>query len=323
MAGVARSTWHYRSKPRPRAQDPVPQSQRAYRRRISAQERAEIERRIIKGWETNLSVSESFANAWDEGVMLGSLRSWWRIAAQIADQSKRPASASKAHTRNPRPAPVLVATKPGHVWSWDITEVKSIFTRITYKVYSIIDIYSRKIVGYRIEEREVDQLAVDMFEQAIATYGAPEYVHADSGASMRSNALKEALSAHGVTMTHNRPYVSNDNPYSESSFRTLKYRPDYPGHFASLDQAREHIDRFVAWSNTSHHHSGIALFTPDQVHDGTWHQVYEGRADTLDEYYQRHPERFNAPPKVPTPADIVGINHKNNPDNNPETRKAA
>ncbi len=116
--------------------------------------------------------------------------------------------------------------------------MKSTWHRVTYKAYSIIDIFSRKIVGYRVEAREVDDLAVEMFETAIAQFGAPDHVHADSGAAMKSNALKNALEAHGVCLSHNRPYVSNDNPYSESEFRTMKYRPDYPGTFESLETAR-------------------------------------------------------------------------------------
>ena len=125
---------------------------------------------------------------------------------------------------------------------------------------------------------------------------------------MKSNALKNALEAHGVSMTHNRPYVSNDNPYSESEFRTMKYRPDYPGMFDSLEAARAHIDRYVVWYNTEHRHSGIALFTPDQVHDGTWEEVWLQRDRTLAAYHAKHPERFRTQPQAATPAGVVGIN---------------
>ncbi|GAA0037515.1 IS3 family transposase [Brevibacterium metallidurans] len=310
MVGLSRSVWHYRLNPRPRALDPISHKQRAYPNRIDAADRHVIEARIQAGWARGRSVDHSFAEAWDAGVMVASRRSWWRIAETIVDQSQRPLVPTRAGTRTPRTTPVLVATRPGQVWSWDITDVKSTWHRVTYKAYSIIDIFSRKIVGYRVEAREVDDLAVEMFETAIAQFGAPDHVHADSGAAMKSNALKNALEAHGVCLSHNRPYVSNDNPYSESEFRTMKYRPDYPGTFESLETARAHIDGYVVWYNTEHRHSGIALFTPDQVHDGSWEEVHADRARSLDAYYAAHPERFHTPPRVAAPAGVVGINHE-------------
>lgn len=308
--GLARSVWHYRVNPRPRLSDPIEQKQRDYSTRIGAADRQSIAERIQAGWLQGRSVDASFASAWDEGVMVASRRTWWRIAEAIVDQSQRPRVPSRGETRTPRVAPVLVATRPGQVWSWDITDVESIWSRVTYKAYSIIDIFSRKIVGYRVESREVDDLAVEMFEAAIAEHGVPEFVHADSGAAMKSNALKNALEAYGVELSHNRPYVSNDNPYSESEFRTMKYRPDYPKTFESLEAARAHIDAYVVWYNTEHRHSGIALFTPNQVHDGSWEEAWNARVKANDEYYARHPERFHAPPQVPKPAGVVGINHE-------------
>ena len=277
MAGVARSTWHYRSRPRERAAEPVPQRDRAYPSRIGDADRAEITARITAGWADDHSVDHAFADAWDDGVMLASRRSWWRIAAQIADQSARPAVPRRGDgARRGRPAPVLVATGPGQVWSWDITDLRSPWRGVSFKAYSIIDIFSRKLVGHRVEERESDGLAVEMFRDAIAREGrAPDVVHADSGPAMRSAALKDYLGGLGVAQTHNRPRVSNDNPFSESEFRTMKYRPNYPGAFASLEQARAHLDRYVPWYNQHHKHSGIALFSPDDVHDGTWKQLWE------------------------------------------------
>ena len=256
-----------------------------------------------------MSVDHSFAATWDEGIMLASRRSWWRIAAEIADQSVRPlAPTKKGSSQAPRPAPVLKATGPGQVWSWDITDLRSPWRGITFKAYSIIDIYSRKLVGWRVEEREVDDLAVDMFTQAIRREGAPTFVHADSGAAMRSHTLKDFLKDRGVTQTHNRPYVSNDNPFSESEFRTMKYRPNYPGTFPTLEHARAYMTWYVTWYNTHHKHSGIALFSPNEVHDGTWQQLWTKRDQTQHDYYTRHPERFHTPPATPAPADLVGIN---------------
>ncbi len=241
--------------------------------------------------------------------MLASGRSWWRIAAGIADQSGRPVTPTKARNNTgPRPAPILKATGPQQVWSWDITDLRSPWRGVAFKAYSIIDIFSRKIVGWRVEEREVDALAVEMFEDAFTDHGVPAAVHADSGPAMRSHDLKKLLADHSVVETHNRPRVSNDNPFSESEFRTMKYRPNYPGTFVTIDDARAYMAWYVPWYNAQHKHSGIALFSPNQVHDGTWRQHWQRREHTQQTYYQAHPERFREKPRTPTPANTVGIN---------------
>ena len=308
LAGVSRSTWYYRQHPREAVTDPVPQSERAYETRISTADREQIEERILAGWAANNSVDHSFATAWDEGVMLGSRRTWWRIAADIEDQMLRPTAQTRKDNRQARDKPVLKATGPGQVWSWDITDLYSPWRGKVFKGYKIIDIFSRDIVGHTTENREADHLAVAMFETAIATHGAPAMVHADSGASMRSTLLRDTLTEHGVTLSHNRPYTSNDNPFSEAGFRTMKYRPGYPKVFTDLDAARAYIDEYVNWHNTEHKHSGIALFSPAQVHDGTWKAVWAKRDAALQRYYDKHPERFRRRPATPSPADHVGIN---------------
>ncbi|TDD55303.1 DDE domain-containing protein, partial [Kribbella antibiotica] len=291
LAGVSRSTWHYRGCPRERVAGPVGQKDRAYRSRISAADRVLIEARILAAWAAGNSVDHAFAAAWDDGVMLASRRSWWRIAAGIPDQSQRPIAPTRRGSKTPRETPVLEATGPGQVWSWDITDLRSPWRGKAFKAYSIIDIYSRKIVGWRVEDREVDDLAVDMFQHAFNQHGTPRAVHADSGSSMRSNVLRALFAGAGVAQTHNRPRVSNDNPFSESEFRTMKYRPNYPGTFTDLDQARDHLTNYVPWYNRQHKHSGIALFSPDEVHNGTWRQLWNQRDQTHQAYYTAHPER--------------------------------
>ncbi|WP_156165208.1 DDE-type integrase/transposase/recombinase [Demequina silvatica] len=267
-----------------------------------------IEDEIQTAWMAGHSVDFAFASTWDKGIMLASRRSWWRIAKTMADQSARPKAPTRRQSREPRTAPVHCATGPGQVWSWDITDLRSPWRGVTYKAYSIIDIYSRKIVGYRVEVREADHLAVEMFDQAIATFGAPDFVHADSGPAMRSNLLADFLHGHDVAMTHNRPRVSNDNPYSESEFRTMKYRPNYPGTFTSIDDARAYMNWYVPWYNGRHKHSGIALFSPDEVHDGSWRERWIARDRTLQAYRDANPERFHGRPRTPAPASLVGIN---------------
>lgn len=308
LTGLSRSTWHYRQRPREQVVDPLPQAERAYESRISKADRAQIGGLILAGWACQNSVDHSFATAWDAGVMLASRRSWWRIAAQIEDQMLRPKVPTRREKRQPHDKPVLKATGPGQVWSWDITDLYSPWWGKVFKAYKIIDIFSRQVMGWRVEERETDHLAAQMFTTAISEHGAPAVVHADSGAAMKSNLLRDTLTAHGVELSHNRPYTSNDNPFSESGFRTLKYRPGYPKVFTDLEAARSYLAIYVSWYNTQHKHSGIASFSPSQVHDGTWRTVWNKRDQALQHYYATHPERFRSRPVTPSPADHVGIN---------------
>jgi putative transposase len=316
MIDLSRSTWHYRSNPRPRVTDPLPQKDRAYPSRIGEADRVLIRDRIIAGWLAGTSVDYAFAATWDEGVMLASRRSWWRIAATIADQSVRPVCPTRSASATPRTAPVLKATGPQQIWSWDITDLRSPWRGVAFKAYSVIDIYSRKIVGWRVEERECDDLAVAMFETALAGHGLPAVVHADSGPAMRSTVLKDLLAGLEIGQTHNRPRVSNDNPFSESEFRTMKYRPNYPGVFDDLQAARAWVSAYVSWYNQHHRHSGIALFTPEQVHSGAWTRQWTQRDQALQAYYDTHPERFRERPRTKSPNPVVGINlpAENDPD---------
>ena len=315
MIELSRSTWHYRWHPRPQVSDPMPQRDRAYPSRIGAADRAAIEAEIIAGWLVGMSVDQSFATMWDTGVLLASRRSWWRIAAAMDDQSARPICPTRAKNKAPRSAPVLKATGPQQIWSWDITDLRSPWRGLSFKAYSIIDIYSRKIVGWRVEERECDDLAVEMFQNAFADHGTPAVVHADSGPAMRSSVLADLLADAGITRSHNRPRVSNDNPFSESEFRTMKYRPNYPGTFDDIEAARVWVAAYVCWYNAQHRHSGIALFTPDEVHNSAWQQRWEHRDAALQAYYDAHPERFRARPHTASPKPVVGINlpAENNP----------
>ena len=322
MAGLSRSTWHYRSHPRTPVADPRPQKDRAYRTRICEVDRTVIADKITAGWQVGHSVDHSFASCWDGGVMLASRRAWWRIAATIEDQSARPVAPSRRSGNTaPRTAPVLKATGPGQIWSWDITDLRSPWRGITFKAYSIIDIYSRAIVGWRVEERECDALAVEMFEHAFTRHGLPAVVHADSGPAMRSTVLKDLLFDLGVGQTHNRPRVSNDNPFSESEFRTMKYRPNYPATFTDIDAARAWVSSYVPWYNEQHRHSGIALFTPAEVHSGAWGKRWQQRDQAHQAYYDSHPERFRNRPKTPSPNPIVGINLPN--ESKPDRLQAA
>lgn len=307
IAVVSRSAYHYRHKPRPPVAGPVPHKERAYPSRVSAEDQAAVIDRIHAAWEGGDSVLNAFATAWDEGVFLASQRQWYRIANRIPGQGSRPSTG----TRAPRPArkpPVVVATGPGQAWTWDITDLNGTYVGQRFKAYSIQDLYSRKVVGHIVAAREDDQVAVEMFSYAFGIEGIPDMLHSDNGSAMTSNALGKLCADLKVTMSFSRPQVSNDNPFKESEFRTLKYRPSYPGTFDTLQQAQAWVDSYIDWFNTRHHHSGLALHTPQAVHDGSWKLAHTQRTKSLAEYYQAHPGRFRRAPRVKAPAREVGIN---------------
>lgn len=289
--------------------DPITHHDRHQPHALNETETTIIEEHVLIAWTAGNSVDQGFAAAWDQGIMVGSRRSWWRVAARL-EQSLRPVKPHRAKT-GPRPKPELLATGPNQIWSWDITDFKAPYRGQAFKVYSIIDIFSRKIVGYRVETNENDNMAVEMFEAAFISEGAtPQWVHADSGSSMKSDAMKKMFFDHKITESHSRPYVSNDNPYSESEFRTLKHRKHFPGIFDTLEHARDYVDTYTDWYNSHHRHSGIGLYTPNEVHNGTWRQTHARRQAALNAYYAQNPGRFRAHPTAPTAPEWSGINSK-------------
>jgi len=191
--------------------------------------------------------------------------------------------------------PELLATGPNQVWSWDITKVKGPKSWIFYDLYVVIDIFSRCIVAWCITEYESGEQARALIGTACAREGIERnqlMVHSDRGRAMRSKCLANLYGELGVGSSFNRPHVSNDNPYSESHFKTLKYRPDYPARFGSIEDAQTHMQTFFEWYNTEHRHSGIAMMTPSEVHTGKAEEVRKKRQTVLDAAYAAHPERF-------------------------------
>ena len=188
--------------------------------------------------------------------------------------------------------PELVATGPGQVYSWDITKLAGPVKGVYYDAYVMIDIYSRYIVGVRVHPRESGPLAEQMMRQVFALHGTPQVVHADRGTSMTSKTVAQLLADLEVTRSHSRPKVSNDNPYSEAWFKTLKYAPTFPDRFGCLADAQQYMDAFVDGYNHHHRHTGIGLHTPADVHYGHAAAVAAERETTLAEARRRHPERF-------------------------------
>ncbi len=207
--------------------------------------------------------------------------------------------------------PELLAEHPNELWSWDVSKLKGPAKWTYYYLYVILDVFSRYIVGWTVAYRENGQLAKALIEQAAEQQQITPKIltlHADRGAPQRAKPVAFLLADLGITRTHSRPYTSSDNPYSESNFKTLKYRPAFPARFDDIEHARAHCRAFVDWYNHAHRHSGIGLMTPAAIHHGHAGQLHAARAHVLDAAYARHPERFvrnpPAPPELPTAAWI-------------------
>lgn len=196
----------------------------------------------------------------------------------------------------------------GELWSWDITELRGPRTQDRYKLYLVIDVFSRYPVAWRIEYSENTPLAVEMFAKAIAHFGQPATVHADNGASMRSHKLIELLEQNNVVTSYSRPRVSDDNPFSESLFKTIKYDLECPLSFDSIEHAREWTEQFLHRYSTEHRHSGLGRYTPHAVHFGTAETQRLKRQERLDTYWTEHPERFRKQPLAPALPKPTGIN---------------
>jgi putative transposase len=244
--------------------------------------------------------AEVVATLLDEGTYLASERTMYRILAQAGQTGER--RNQLTHPRHARPE--LLATQPNELWSWDITRLLGPATWTYYYVYVILDIFSRYVVGWTVAHAEQAALA----ERLLAATCAKQQilpgtltVHADRGSSMTSKPVAFLLADLGVTKTHSRPHVSNDNPYSESQFKTLKYRPGFPDRFGSIQDARAFCQQFFGWYNTAHRHSGIAMMTPEAVHYGHAAQLHQARARVLATAYAAHPERFVRRPPAPKP----------------------
>ena len=237
----------------------------------------------------------------DEGSYLASISTMYRILHSHGEVKERRRQA----THPARVKPELVATEPNQCWSWDITKLHGPAKWSYFYLYVIIDIYSRYVVGWLIAERESATLAEQLLADTIVKQRIDRNrltIHADNGSSMASKPVAFLLADLGVTKTHSRPHTSNDNPYSEAQFRTLKYRPDFPQTFGCLADARAFCQRFFGWYNTEHRHSGVAWHTPHNVHYGHADNAQAVRADVLAAAYTRNPERFVR--KHPTPAAI-------------------
>lgn len=241
---------------------------------------------------------EVYAALLDQGRYLCSIRTMYRLLEANQEVRER-----RNQLRHPSYAkPELLATGPNQVWSWDITKLLGPVKWTYYYLYVILDIFSRYVVGWMVASRETTTLAYKLIQETMEKQNIQPgqlTIHADRGPSMKSKPVALLLSDLGVTKTHSRPHISDDNPFSEAHFKTLKYRPDFPERFGSLEDARAFCQSFFSWYNAEHRHSGIGLLTPQAVHYGQAEQIFKDREKVLLAAYEAHPERFVR--KVPTP----------------------
>jgi putative transposase len=242
--------------------------------------------------------AEIYATLLDDGVYHCSIRTMYRLLGQHGEVRER-----RRQLRHPvYQKPELLAEMPNEVWSWDITKLMGPAKWSYFYLYVILDIFSRRVVGWRVADAESATLFRPLFKDAIAKHNVPRgqlTLHADRGGPMKAKATAFLLADLGVTRSHNRPHTSNDNPFSESHFKTLKYQPRFPQRFESIGDARSFCRQFFDWYNQDHHHAGIGLMTPDQVHFGRVDAVHAARQVALDRAFAEHPARFVNKPPVP------------------------
>jgi len=302
--GVSRATFYRRQNLNPRHQQPRPTPARA----LSRNERRQVVEVLGSERFVDRSPAEVFATLLDEKTYLCSERTMYRVLAGCQTVRER-----RNQLQHPQYAkPELMATAPNQVWSWDITKLLGPKKWTYYYLYVLLDIYSRYAVGWMVADRENSALAGRLIEETCTKQGVePEVLtlHSDRGAPMTSKCTAQLLGDLGVTRSLSRPQVSDDNPFSEAQFKTLKYHPGFPHRFTSIEHATSHCRSFFPWYNTEHRHGGISMLTPHDVHHGQAPAVLAQRQRTLEAAWAAHPERFvrGTPKPRPLP-EAVWIN---------------
>jgi putative transposase len=286
-----------RRPPEPGPATPRPTPDRA----LSRAERERVLELLHSQRFVDCAPEQVYATLLDEGSYLCSVRTMYRLleARHGGVRERR-----DQLTHPPYAKPELLAERPNELWSWDISKLLGPAKWTYFYLYAILDVFSRYVVGWTVQHRETGPLAEALIAQSVEQQQIAREqltIHADRGGPMRSKPIAFLLADLGVTKTHSRPYTSTDNPYSEAHFKTLKYRPEFPARFETIEQAREFCRGFFDWYNHQHRHSGIGLVTPAAVHHGRAEQLHAERARVLDAAYARNPERFVRKPPVPPP----------------------
>jgi putative transposase len=280
---------------------PVPAATRFVPRALDPAERQAVLACLHEERFQNCAPAAVYATLLDEGKYHCSIRTMYRILAGEGEaRERRDQLVHPAYTK-----PELLATGPNQLWSWDITKLLGLAKWTYFYLYVILDVFSRYVVGWMVANGESAELAKRLIADTCEKQGIEPgqlTIHADRGSSMTSKPVAFLLADLGVTKTHSRPHVSDDNPYSESHFRTLKYRPGFPARFGSLQDARAFCQEFFGWYNGEHRHCGLGLLSPAVVHHGLAPAAIAKRGAVLDAAYSVHPERFVRKPPQPLPA---------------------
>jgi putative transposase len=263
---------------------------RTHHRGLTAQEETCVLETLNCERFRDMAPPEIHATLLDEGLYLCAQRTMYRVLERNHQTVQRRQSEPRQYSR-----PELLASRPNEVWSWDITKLKGPSKWTYFYLYTILDVYSRYVVGWMVAYRESATLAEELIAETCMRQNIARgslTIHADNGSSMKSSVVAQLLADLGVTKTHSRPHVSNDNPFSESAFKTLKYRPNFPDRFMSIEVARAFCQDFYQWYNHEHRHSGIAMLTPVSVHYQQHGPILRTRAAVLAMAFEKHPERF-------------------------------
>ncbi len=307
---VARASFYRRQHPK----GAVPRRPRFVPRALLPDERMQVLARLNDDRFADRAPAEVYATLLDEGTFLCSIPTMYRILRE--SRLVRDRRNQRRHPSYHKPE--LLATGPNQVWSWDITKLLGPMKWTYYYLYVILDIFSRYVVGWMLAERENADLAARLIRETCDKHDVRDdqlTLHADRGPAMKSHTVAQLLAALGVTKSHSRPHVSNDNPFSESQFKTLKYRPEFPERFASYDTGRVFCGEFFPWYNDEHYHS-LGLLTPATVHYGRSEEVLAVRRQALRAAHEAHPERFvHGPPQPIQPPAAVYINPPQRPSN--------
>jgi putative transposase len=313
--GEAQARWYRRHRQSPAP--PKPQRMPAPQpRALSEVQRKELHRVLDSEEFVDEAPATVYAKLLDQGVYLASVATMYRVLRDHDEVRERRRQATHPAAKKPE----LLATRPNEVYSWDITKLLGPAKWTWFYLYVILDIYSRYVPGWLLAHAENARLAGVLLADTAAKQGIAYgqlTVHADRGSPMTAKPVALLLAELGVTKSHSRPHVSNDNPYSESQFRTMKYRPTFPDRFGSFQDAHAFCGRFFRWYNDEHRHSGIGLHTPADVHYGRAELVRARRADVLSAAYAAHPERFVR--KLPTPPALPTAVWINQPKEDPAT----
>lgn len=303
--GLSRATMYRNPKPR------APRRTRSHvgsARALSPEQRQAVLAVLLDPRFADQPPAQVYAKLLDEGRYLCSIRTMHRILKTHGQSGERRVQ----RTHNACPVPRLEAAHPNAVWTWDITKLATWTKGSFLNLYVVLDLYSRYVVAWMIAGRENSALSKHLLAQAITRHGIEPgrlRVHQDRGAPMTARGFIDVLSELGVDPSHSRPRVSNDNAFSESQFKTLKYQPDFPGRFKSAEHARQWCTEFFDWYNHHHQHSGLALFTPADVFHGRVEQLASARQEVLNRAHAQNPERFvKGRPLVRRPPSIVAIN---------------